>query len=76
MTFRDLIKNWPTVAEFAIDIGVKPSTGRAMWLRNSVAVAHWEAVIKAAKKRGVSVTMAQLAEMAVAGRFQKETRAA
>ena len=73
MTFAAIIELWPTIAEFAVDVGV-PYERAKMWrARNSIRAEHFEAIIKAAKARGFhGVTAETLTEAAsAAGRNRK-----
>lgn len=48
---------WPNDAEFARDIGVKPSHGQTMKVRGSIPVDYWPKIVSAAlhrKIKGVS----------------------
>lgn len=51
-SFRDVIELWPSIGEFAEDIGVKYVTGQLMKHRDSIDADHWVAVVEAAKRRG------------------------
>lgn len=51
-THRDIIEKWPTVGEFAADIGVSENTARAMKRRNSIRGIYWHDIVAAAKRRG------------------------
>ena len=65
-TFRDLIARWPTVADFAREIGVGYQTARKMNDRNSIDDTHWDAVVGAAKSRHIKgVTLEALARMSI-----------
>lgn len=59
---RDIIDLWPTISEFASDIGLKHyQSGYRMRERNSINKRHWEKIVEAGKRRGVSVSFKDLA---------------
>jgi hypothetical protein len=62
MTHEDLIDKWPSVADFARDLGVKYQTARFMKKRNSIHPRYWSKVLQAAKDRRIrGVTLEALA---------------
>ena len=64
-TIADLMGLWPSVSEFARDIGVQPTHAHVMKVRGSIPSARWAAVVEAAKTRGIpGVTFEKLAELA------------
>ena len=64
-TFRDILNEWPTLADFAADVGVSENTAKQMRTRNSVNAKYWLAMIAAAPGRGIDLTFEQLAGCAV-----------
>jgi len=62
-TFRDLITRWPSVAEFARDIGVGYEAARKMRDRGNIDVEHWDTLIQAASARGIKLSTDQLHDM-------------
>lgn len=61
-THRDIIKLWPSVAEFARAIGVPYINAQKMSSRNSISPTHWVTVIEAAGAAGIGgVTLERLA---------------
>lgn len=52
-TPEGLIKSFGGSGPFSREIGVKQTTGSEMKRRNSIPVAHWPAVVAAAKRCGV-----------------------
>ena len=52
MDFRAIIGMWPTVADFARDVGVDYECARAWKSRNSIQPWHFAAVVAAAHLRG------------------------
>ena len=71
-TYQDLIAIWPTVADFARDIGVGYQTARKMRDRNSVGSKYWKTVIQAACARGVYLTAEDLLRMSRTSRARRE----
>ena len=61
MTFVTLIEQWPSLADFALDIGQKRETVQKWKQRDSIPSAHWLAIIQAAQKRGIEVSIEALA---------------
>lgn len=59
-SYRDIIGMWPSIGEFAADIGVKYVTAQLMKHRNSIGADHWSAVVEAARKRGYDVVTLEL----------------
>jgi hypothetical protein len=58
-----LIDKWPTIAEFASDVGCGYEAARQMRLRKSIAPAHWSNVVSAAKAKEIDgVTFEWLAD--------------
>lgn len=53
-TFRNIIDKWPSIGEFASDLGVKYVTAQLMRHRDSIAPRHWNNVVLAARKRSIS----------------------
>ena len=67
-TVSALISAWPTIGEFAADIGCGYEAARQMRRRERIAPSHWPQVIAAAKMRGVDViTVEWLAERWIRG---------
>lgn len=52
-TFRDVIAAWPSLSEFAKDIGVSENTAKLMRFRDSVAPEYWPFVVDHAKSRKI-----------------------
>jgi hypothetical protein len=48
-TIEDFISSWPTISEFAKDVGIGDVAARKMKDRNRIDQTHWAAVIAAAK---------------------------
>ena len=61
-THKEIIKAWPSMRDFAADIGVSENTARAMRFRNSIRGVYWDRVVAGAQKRGIdTVTYEALA---------------
>ncbi len=64
-THADVIRLWPSVAEYAGETAQKPGTARMQLLRGAIPAALWSTVAAAAAKRGfTAVTLSSLAAMA------------
>lgn len=60
----DVINLWPSVPEFARDLGVLEITAYKMRARNSINVRHWKRLQRAAARRGFgNITYAMMAQM-------------
>jgi len=66
-TFRDLIDRLGGVSSFAAETGIGEHSAKKMRDRNSIAVAHWPAVIGAARKHGLSLSSDDLLAMKLGG---------
>lgn len=53
MTHKDLIDTWPSMAEFAADIGASYGTVKAMRRRGSVPSKYWELIVAKARDRDI-----------------------
>lgn len=66
-SFTDVIRLWPTLADFAQDIGVEVTHAQTIKNRNSIPAKYWWTLTKAAKKRGLKIinieTLARLASI-------------
>lgn len=63
-TFTEIIDAWPSVSEFASEVGV-PYGVAAQWRRrNSIPSKQWLALIYAGRARGVSISADCLAAIA------------
>lgn len=61
-TFEALLAHWSTV-ELSSDLGVPYVNARKMRERKSVDAAHWDKLLAAAKRKGLSVEFSDLVEM-------------
>lgn len=69
MTHTDLINLWPSLSDFASDLGVQYGTAKAMRRRNSIPPIHWGVMIDKAKARrikGITDTALRVAVPAAA----------
>jgi len=53
-TVAQVMGLWATDAEFARDIGIKPSHAQTMKVRGSIPVDYWPDIIAAAERRGLA----------------------
>ena len=53
MTHAIIIAKWPSVADFARDLGLNYQTARFMKRRNSIPPRYWRKVAQVAKQRGI-----------------------
>lgn len=70
-TFSDIIMRWPSLREFADDLGVPYVTAQVMKHRDSIAAEHWSAVVAGARARkikGVSFELLARLKAEKAGR--------
>jgi hypothetical protein len=73
MTHSDLINLWPSLTDFASDIGVGYESAKAMRRRSSIPSGYWKYMVAAADRRGISgVTYDRLAEIAAVPREAAE----
>lgn len=73
-SFRDIIDLWPSLTEFAADIGVRYGTAQVMRFRSQLRDEHWVRVVAAAEKRNLPVTYQMLAEIAAARKPKSKSR--
>ncbi|MCG8442518.1 MAG: hypothetical protein MI723_11985, partial [Caulobacterales bacterium] len=67
MTVADVIDLWPSIAAFAVDLGVPYTTAASWRSRNSIPSRFWAGVVEAAERRGVAgVDLASLSAIASA----------
>lgn len=52
---------WPTVAEFARDVGQNVAAVKKWKQRDSIPSVHWLAVVQAAQSRGIEISLNDLA---------------
>lgn len=75
MTIHELTTAiWPSIPEFARDVGLKASHVHTMRVRGRIPVEYWPAIIEAAQRRGFDVTAEMLLKMdaASAGKAASE----
>lgn len=66
LTISDLISKWPTIADFASEVGIGYEAARQMRRRESIAPEHWVRVISACHDKGIpGVTLEWLAAQRV-----------
>lgn len=59
-SFRDIISRWPSISDFADDIGVEENTAKQMRTRNSVNARYWLAMVEGGRKRGLDISFEKL----------------
>lgn len=63
MTHADIINKWPSLSEFAYDLGVQYGTAKAMRRRSSIPPEHWLSITTKAVEREIDgITLEALAE--------------
>lgn len=60
LNHSDIIKLWPTLAEFAADLGVKRHTARGWKRRNSIPWKYWPSLLEKARERRAYVSPEEL----------------
>lgn len=76
-TFTDVINRWPSLSEFAADIGVKYGTAQVMRWRGTIPSDYWKRTSEAAAKRGIDgITVEFLASLKKSIRRSEKGRAA
>jgi len=64
-TFAEVISRWPSPAEFASDIGVRPNHVQTMKVRESIPPEYWSDLVRCAARRRIrGVTMNLLGQIA------------
>lgn len=76
MLHTSIIRLWPTLSDFAADLGVAYGTAKAMRRRGSIPAEHWKSAVDGARARGIEgVTLEVLAEAAAAARARETSLA-
>lgn len=76
-SISELIAEWPTIGDFALEVGCGYEAARQMRRRESIAPEHWHRVIEVSRKRGLQgVTLDWLAKQRIQTRAAEQTRAA
>ena len=55
-----ILRRWPSMGEFAADIGVKPKHAYQMKFRGSIPVTYWQRMVAAAPARKISLKYEEL----------------
>lgn len=63
MSFASLIAQWPTIAALARETGVPYATVKRWKQRATIPSAHWLAVVAAANRRGILISVHDLAAL-------------
>lgn len=62
MTHADLINLWPSLSDFAADLGIEYGTAKAMRRRSSIPSEYWLTMVRTAETREIAgVTLEALA---------------
>jgi hypothetical protein len=76
MTAVRLLKKWPDTGSIASDLKISHFTVAAWLRRESIPIAHWEGLVKAARRRGiVGVSYAVFRTIAVQSKLRKRAAA-
>ncbi len=70
---RDIINAWPTLSDFAADIGVTYGAAKAMRRRSRIGIEYVDAVVSAAQARGLTGISADLIARLVSARRTAST---
>ena len=62
MEHSQIISSWPSLKDFAQDVGVTYETAKAMKRRNSINSSYWSKLISAANARGYPIEWKYLAD--------------
>lgn len=73
MTHAHIINKWPSLSDFADDLGVQYGTAKAMRRRGSIPPEHWMTVVTKASEREIEGVSLEVLAAAVAK--QPETAA-
>lgn len=63
-SFAEIIDLWPSIEEFASDVGVPFHTARNWRARGSIPAYRWAAIIDSGRRRKIKVTSEQLTRIA------------
>lgn len=66
MTHVEIINKWPTLSDFADDLGVQYGTAKAMRRRGSIPPEHWLTVVGKAATREIDDVSLEVLAAAVA----------
>jgi len=55
VTVANVIRLWPSVGEFAADLGVSAFAAYKMRDRNAIRAKHWPTLLSSAQRRGLAV---------------------
>lgn len=53
-THDTIINRWPSISDFADDLGIQYGTAKAMRRRKAIPARYWPSVVAAARKRRIS----------------------
>lgn len=52
-TVGDLMRLWPTISDYARDVGLRPTHAQTIAVRGRLPVEYWDITIKAAARRSI-----------------------
>lgn len=62
-TFEELLALWESPSALSADLGLPYVSAQMMRRRGSIGVAHWDAFIAAAKRKGLKLTQSDMIAM-------------
>jgi hypothetical protein len=62
-TFEELLALWDSPSAMSADLGLPYVSAQMMRRRGSIGVAHWDAFIAAAKRKGIKLTIPDMVSM-------------
>ena len=62
---------WPSVPEFAADVGIPDGTAYQMRQRGSISPSHWGGMMDAAQRRDIALTFAELSAAYAAAKAKR-----
>lgn len=62
-TFEELLALWESPSALSAELGLPYVSAQMMRRRGSIGVAHWDAFIAAAKRKGIKLTPADMVAM-------------
>lgn len=75
MRHADIISRWPSISEFAADIGAEYGTAKAMRKRSSIPSRYWVTVVSKAGERGIDGVTYEALALAAAADIEARTAA-
>lgn len=63
-SFEQIINAWPSIGEFANDMGVNVETARGWRKRDSIPAKYWKRLLNKASQRNISISADILVDLA------------